>query len=243
MISGSKSGCDIYIDESSEGENFDHTVIGGVIVDTHLVKEVTGELQSCKKHPTAELKWNLLDNRNFRVYCTLLEKFAKARKEDKVHFHCIVIANKNVDHAKYNAGNIDIGFNKFIYQLLIKFARVYSKQHFFYVYPDERRTPQTGNEFRQVLNNGANNHRDILCRPFRLVQFRKSKDSPLIQLADVLIGAICYDINGHALKPNAREGKMYFLKELKKLAQMNSFLSSTPLKQKTFTVWHFRLSI
>jgi hypothetical protein len=228
--------CNVYIDESSE-RGLRYTVIGGVIVPSSVAKEITAEIQNHKKHPSSELKWNRLDSRKIKLYEAVLKSFLDRRTAKKLHFHCIVIDNEKVDY-DYSSGSVDLGFNKFIYQILLKFARLYSPR-MLYVYPDERRTPQTGAQFRDVLNNGAAIHREIQCRPFKLVEFHKSVLTPLIQLADMLIGAVAYEVNGHNLQPNANSGKLAFLEALKSGTGISSFHSSTRFAEKTFTVWHF----
>jgi hypothetical protein len=234
-----KIPCDIYLDESSES-GFPFTVIGAVIVPSADAKEISDEIQSAKKHASAELKWSRLDNRNHAVYTRALEHFLKRRADSQAFFHSIVLENDKIDYSLHSYGSVDIGFNKFIYQILMKFAREHGKSHYFYVYPDERRTRQTGDEFRDVLNNGAD--RNLNVRPFRIVEFRKSHQTPLIQLADVLTGAVAYENNGHDQKANANAAKVNFLKEMKKRLGIFSFKNATPYRERTFTVWHFDFS-
>lgn len=240
MADAKKFPCDVYIDESSEGLPF--TVIGGVIVPSTLAKEIDTEIQSHKKNPSAEFKWNGLDNRNGQLYQKLLQTFLERRAAKKLHFHCIVIENDKVDYDTYSFGDVDLGFNKFAYRIVLKFGRLYSNSNGFYVYPDERRTRQTGDQFREVLNNGAAIHREIKRRPFKIVEFRKSHLTPLIQLADVLIGAIAYEANGHHLQPNACKAKVDFLNTLKTGVGAKTFKISSPYGARTFSIWYLDFS-
>jgi hypothetical protein len=236
MSTERKIPCDIYLDESSES-GFRFTVIGAVIVPSEDEREISSEIQGAKRHPRAELKWSKLDNRNRATYVRVLDGFVKRHRNEQAFFHCIVLDNQRIDYSVHSYGNVDIGFNKFIYQILMKFAREHGKSHEFYVYPDERRTRQTGDEFRDVLNNGAELKYDI--RPYRIVEFRKSHLTPLIQLADVLIGAIAYELNDHHLRTDANAAKIDFMNELKKRFGISTFRKSTPYRQHRFTVWHF----
>jgi hypothetical protein len=230
---------DVYLDESSEGGHR-FTVIGGVAVPTAIAADRSSAIQACKKHPKSELKWNRIDKTNCDLYAKVIDCFLESRNRKQIHFHCIVIDNSRVNHALYNFGDVDLGFNKFIYQIAMKFARHYERADRIYVYPDERRTSQTGQQFRDVLNNGA--AKKLSRKPFRLVEFRKSKDCPLVQLADVLLGAIAYEANDHCNAASANKGKLAVLNHIKTSLSIDSFKVSTPYAFRTFTVWYLRLS-
>src|SRR5271155_3441110 len=224
MSTERKIPCDVHLDESSQnGLRF--TVIGGVIAPSDDAKEITEQIQSEKPHSSCELKWNRLDKQNLSLYKRVLDIFLARRAAEQLYFHCIVLDNEKIDYAPHSYGDVDLGFNKFTYQIVMKFTRLHA-DHVFYVYLDERKTYQTGEEFRAVLNNGAD--RKFNRRPFKLVEFRKSHLTPLIQLADVLSGAVAYEANGHAARPDASKAKLDFLKTLKTALGVTSFRSSTP---------------
>ena len=113
-----------------------------------------------------------------------------------VQFHSLVVDTTQVDHSYFNSGNREIGFNKEIYQLAIKFSRLYGK-NMFHLYPDYRKTNQSPEDLRLILNRGCRKNGDARDWPFRRCQFRDSDTTPALQLTDVITGALAYQLNGH----------------------------------------------
>jgi len=151
-----------------------------------------------------------------------------------------VIRSDVIDYTRYSSGDADIGFTKFIYMLLMKFARQYAKVSNFYVYPDERRTRQPLEKFCEILNAGALKHAEVRCSPFRLIEFHKSDECIFVQMADVLIGSIAYKTNGHDKKPDAAACKQELADYIRQKAGVGALDQPTPFRQRKFTIWHFR---
>jgi hypothetical protein len=102
-----------------------------------------------------------------------------------VHFHSLFVDTTQLNHNKFNEGDREIGFNKEIYQLAIKVSRLY-RFDLFHLYPDYRNTNQTPENLRLILNRGCSKSGDPRDWPFRRCQFRDSKNTPHLQLADIL---------------------------------------------------------
>jgi hypothetical protein len=67
----------------------------------------------------------------------------------------------------------------------MKCARLYA--NLFHVYPDRRNTTQTPEGLRLILNRGCRSKGDKRDWPFRRCQFRDSKTTSLLQLADIIM--------------------------------------------------------
>jgi hypothetical protein len=155
---------------------------------------------------------------------------------DNLHFHSLCVDTTRVDHARFNASNREIGFNKEIYQLARKFWRLYPR-YFFHVYPDCRKTTQQPEDLRDILNRGCRDKRD---RPFRRCQFRDSKTTLPLQLTDILVGSIAYCLNGHDTRDDASPAKCELSSYvLERAGIADAFRDTTPAA--TFTIWHRRL--
>jgi hypothetical protein len=147
--------------------------------------------------------------------------------------------SSKINDAKLNSGSRDIGFNKEIYQLVMKFCRLH-RRHLFHVYLDHRNTTQSTEEFRSILNAGARKAGDTRDWPFRRVHFRDSAQSATLQIVDVLLGALAFHLNGHAVKPDASAAKLTLSNDIFSWARIADVTRDTPVAG-VFTVWHRQL--
>jgi hypothetical protein len=178
--------------------------------------------------------------RNLGVYKKAVDVWFSYLNKNQIRLHCLVVKSDKIDYDLYSAGDSDIGFTKFIYMILMKFARQHAKVSRFYVYPDERRTRQPPDKFCEILNYGALKHPEIKCAPFRLVEFHNSKKCVFVQMADVLIGAVAYKTNGHEKRFEAGTCKKELADYMGRKANIGGLDRPTPFRQKAFTIWHFK---
>jgi hypothetical protein len=144
-----------------------------------------------------------------------------------------------IDHRKYNEGSGEIGFNKELYQLANKIARLYS-DHLFHLYPDNRETNQRPEDLRLILNRGRIKQGDARDWPFRRCQFRDSKTTLQLQLVDVLTGGIAYSLNGHGANDKASPAKKELSAYILQRAGITDIHKGTARIAK-FSVWPRKL--
>ena len=189
--------------------------------------------------PHGELKWGKISNSKINAYGRTVKAFFDAPALKPFHFHSLVVDTHALDHKKYNSGSREIGFNKELYNLATKFARLYDDR-LFHLYPDYRDTNQKPEDLRSILNHGRRKSGDNRDWPFRRCQFRNSKDTPLLQLVDLLTGAVAWSVNGHAAAPDASEAKTRIANYVLKRAGIADALKGTAMTGK-FTIWIRRL--
>ena len=76
--------------------------------------------------------------------------------------------------------------------------------------------------------------------PYRRVQFRDSKETILIQLTDILSGALVYHLNGHRHENDASPAKCALSDHILQSAGVRDVFRDTAIRGK-FTIWHRRL--
>lgn len=187
--------------------------------------------------PAKEAKWVKVSRAKLQAYKRFVDVLFD--HADLAHFHCLVVDTSRQDHRAYNQGSHEIGFNKEIYQLAMKFARLYGNR-LFHVYPDHRDAVQPAEELRRILNNGCRKSGDKRDYPFRRCQFRNSTNTLPLQLVDVLIGAIAWNLNGHANRANASPAKEELSAYILKRAGIRDAKRDTARSGK-FTIWHRQL--
>lgn len=231
----SPSLSEVYIDESSTQHQY--LVLGAVIIDQADVAEFLGALWSARlpELPQGEMKWTKVSRAKLPAYKRLVDLFFRPRYHFGPHFHALVVDATKVNHRVYNKGSREIGFNKEVYQLAMKCGRLYTG--LFHVYPDKRETNQRPEDLRLMLNRGIRAKGDTRDWPFRRVQFRDSKKTELLQLADIFAGAIAYRLNRHHEEFSASDAKVALSEHVLKAAGIVDVSRDTHMRGK-FTVWH-----
>ena len=231
---------EIYIDESSQTQNR-YLVLGALIMEA---RDVTDFEAACARLrlpelPAREMKWGKVSRAKLPAYTRLAEGFWTDNRVSHADFHALVVDTYQLDHVLYNQGDADIGFNKEIYQLATKCARLYGNR-LFHVYLDYRNTDQSPEELRLILNRGRQKDGDPRDWPFRRCHFRDSKSCLPLQLVDIFIGAIAFHLNGHIHAENASQHRSALARRIMTLARIKHPFNNTSRAGK-FTVWHRRL--
>jgi len=143
---------EIYIDESSQ-TNHRYLVLGRVGLKLTSAAHLSGLVMEARlpELPKGEAKWTRVSMSKLAAYKRIVDVLFK--NIEAIHFHSLVVDTTLLDHRRFNEGNREIGFNKEIYQLAMKFARLYP--YLFHVYPDHRETTQKPEDLRTILNRGC----------------------------------------------------------------------------------------
>ena len=227
---------EIYVDESSQ-TNHRFLVLGAIAVPYEASAELTGRLQAARlpELPASELKWTKVSRGKLAAYRRTVDVFFDTTE---AQFHAVVVDTTKLNHNRYNKGSRELGFNKEVYQLLMKCGRLYGGN--FHVYLDRRTTGEATEELRLILNRGIRKQGDQRDWPYRRLHFRESHDVPALQLTDLLVGAIAFRVNGHHYVKEASPAKVWLSEHILQRAGVFNALSDTDILGK-FTIWHRRL--
>lgn len=236
----------IYCDESRQSKDR-FMVIGGVILPSTNVDEFNQTMQQFRieQKMFAELKWTKVTDQKLPQYKRFVEYFFALNNTDKLHFHCIILDNHKIDHRKFSKGDKELGFYKFYYQLLLHcFGRNYCRQgedDRFIVHLDYRTTTYSLNVLKIVLNRGMKKKFGIHSSPFVSIEPRRAKKTELLQITDILIGAIGFQKNGYDLLAGSRNSKKSLSRFIAQEAGLKDLKENTPWGERRFTIWNFRL--
>jgi hypothetical protein len=185
------------------------------------------------------MKWTKVSRSKLPAYKRVTDAFFNIPKDITLDFHSLVVDTTKQQHKVYNKGSSEIGFNKEVYQLAMKFGRIYAA--LFHVYPDRRTTNQSTEELRLMLNRGIKKHYgDKRDWPYRRLQFREPEDCIVLQLSDVFAGAIASRLNSHHLLPDASPAKTALSAHILSKARIADVTHDTTMAGK-FTIWHRQL--
>lgn len=184
----------IYSDESChlEHDGKEYMVIGYVSSAYNQVKRHAERINNLKEkhHFYAEIKWSKVSDSQHQFYRELINYFF----DTDLKFRAIVVNKCKIDTEKHG-GDFDTFYYKMYYQLL---NHNLNSQYSYNVYLDIKDTLSNRkvNKLKEILN--------IKYGVFNKVQHIRSHETVLLQLADVLIGAISYNLNDEEKKSTAK---------------------------------------
>jgi hypothetical protein len=225
---------EVYADESSQNKHR-YLVLGAIIVDLISTPELIEAITKARlpELPQGEAKWAKVSKGKLAAYKRMVDVVFD--NQDRWHFHSLFVDTTLQDHKRFNDGDSEIGFNKELYQLANKVGQLYSGVYF-HLYPDHRDTKSSPEELRQILCQGARKRGDSRDWLVRRCQFRDSKKTIPLQVADILIGAIAYQLNSHDKAPDASPAKVELAQYIMKRAGVANIFKGT-VRKGPFTVW------
>jgi len=222
---------EVYCDESRPevifGENSKdrYMVLGGLWVPYDLREDLKNSIKDIKrKHNVyGEFKWNTVSPSKINFYKDLIDIFFSS----SVRFRCIVVDSIFVNVPKYHNSDSELGFYKFYYQLLVHWL---NPRETYWIYLDHK---------KNKMSDRLHTLEDVLLNSVNVkigdVQAIDSKQSILIQFADVLIGAVGYKY--HRL--DSSEAKLSVIKYIEE--KLGSEIYATPKSERKFNVFKINL--
>ena len=232
----------IYCDESRQVEDR-FMIFGGIIVSFDDLAK-TEQSISTKRNDTqlfGELKWTKISNERCDGYRDFVDLFFVKAKSGLIAFKSVVFDTSHIDYHTYHGGSKEIGFYKLWYQFLLYAFKDYctSSQCRWKVFLDERSSSYSLSEFKTILNKGIRTKYNLSADIVRSVEPIKSHNAPILQIADILMGAIGFQMNDYHLRPQARIAKINIAHYISEKAGLLSLKQKTALRMKQFSIWHF----
>ena len=109
------------------------------------------------------------------------------------------------------------------------------------VHLDHRNSSYSLDTLKAVLNRGMKKKFQHPAQPFVAVEPRDSKTTDLIQIADLLLGAVGFQKNGLHLLAGSKAAKIELAAYIAEKAGMDDLTWDTPRRNHRFTIWNFRL--
>ncbi|MEW6411795.1 MAG: DUF3800 domain-containing protein [Candidatus Zixiibacteriota bacterium] len=181
----------VYCDESCHLENDGQPimVLGAVWCPAEKSREISVRIREIKlKHnlPSSfEIKWTKVSSGKERFYLDLLDYFFD---DDDLHFRAIIADGKNkLDHPRF-AQDHDTWYYKMYFSML---KAILGQNDIFYIYLDIKDTRGSAKvaKLHDVLSNSLY---DFDRRIVQRLQIIRSNEVEMLQLADLLIGAVAY---------------------------------------------------
>lgn len=190
----------------------------------------------------SELKWTKVSKGRIHIYKEFVNLFWDFPNTD---FRCMVIDKHSIDYQKYHDGNEELGFYKFLYFFLsrniekdYKHREITTSYQLFLDHRRQNDSIEVGSlqKLKEVMNNRLDNHCSEIQLPVvRSVEsVRDSKQSPAIQIVDVLMGAVGYAFEGYQTSRH----KLELIEHIESRFQLR-LSASTPYLSEKVNIWKF----
>ncbi len=192
----------IYCDESnhleSKGSNI--MVLGSLYCEKEKVPYINKRLKEIKaKHKISsktEVKWVKVSPNKLDFYLDVIDYFFDT---SYLHFRAIIIDKKNLNHTAYNS-NHNTFYYKMYFELL---SKIFDPKDDYYIYLDIKDTIG-GKKVKELHKILCNDMYDFGGSVIKNIQIVHSNEIEILQLCDILIGAIQFlnriDVSSRAKK-------------------------------------------
>lgn len=206
----------VYCDESChlEKDSSPVMILGAMYCLVEKKKEIFAEIRNIKKKYDIssyfEIKWTKVSASKIDFYMELLEYFWN---NSDLHYRGLVARGKqHLDHEKFNDGDYDLWYYKMYYRMLDPVISPNKRYHIMVDIKDTRGGKRV-EKLREVL---CNNIYDFKQEVIDQIGQINSRESEILQLADLLNGALAFYHRGLMDRPDANQGKVDFVKALQK---------------------------
>lgn len=182
----------IYCDESCHlpKDGSEVMVLGALACSKDKKDQTYQDIRDIKrKHGISsklELKWTKVSHSKLELFQELIEYFFN---NDHLTFRAVVAKNKSrLNHEKYNNGDYDLWYYKMYYLLLDKMCQPDNQYRIFIDIKDTNGGPRL-RKLKKVL---CNNKYDFMGDIIRGIEQVNSNRADLLQITDILTGALSY---------------------------------------------------
>lgn len=231
---------EVYCDESLCRGGYD--LIGGLWLTAANARRLRGIVDEIRRRFAHghEFKWTKPSGTALSaVYRDLAQKLTDQLWAGRASFHCIVLERRLVDYRTYHDGDPELGYYKFVHLLARK--RVVPGQSFV-LYMDRRTTRRANrlSDLKRIINLAARKDYGLGYDCCLDVQARPSKDDDLLQVADVLLGAVGWHCAGAHQNPASSMAKNELADRIANgIGRAHLALGSPPSEQR-FNVWRWK---
>lgn len=253
----------IYADEScTQSNDGDYMVIGAITCDQETDKEIRNAIKSFNLsiEKTSEYHFSKIRKprtvQHYKSYCDIFFDFYNQKREYKcglstpriyrrICFDALVIEHSKIDHQRFSYGDSQLGFFKFYHTLLCHITKKHycSTKSFLVTIDDitlKRPTTLTDLHTRLLFSlvqfSEINLFNGNCITPIQPIQPQDSKVDTLLQMADVMVGAVAFAWNRSAeLSSSPINAKREVVQHIE--SKLGRKLSEVNYPNRSFNIW------
>jgi len=181
----------VYCDESCHLEHDGINVmgLGGVWCVKNKISEINRRIHDIKIRngidPKAEVKWTKVGPAKKQLYIDLINYFFD---DDDIHFRALIVPDKNLlEHERYHQTH-----NDWYYKMYFEMLRfIYSPKNHYNVYIDIKDS-HSNSRSKKLHDVCCNDMYDFSHQIIRKIQPIRSEEVQIMQIVDILLGAVVY---------------------------------------------------
>lgn len=179
---------DLIVEKSSIDSHNRFVCIGGIMLPTEKREMLKDSIKDLKLKYSlyGELKWGNVSPNKINFYLELIDLFFST--DSSIDFRTVVLDAKDIDNETFNDSDHELGYYKFYYQLLYHWIEPRDEYYVFTDYKTNKDRTRL-KSLKEILN------RACWSESVELIQAINSKESLLLQLQNVLMGAVGYKFN------------------------------------------------
>lgn len=230
----------VYCDESCHLKNDDSSVmiLGAVSCPSEYRREIFEDVRAIKmKHgldSRFEIKWTKVSDSKIDFYLDILNYFWG---NPRLSYRGLVASGKKeLNHDRYNDGDSNLWYYKMYFLLLNPIINPLNEYQILVDMKDTKGGKRI-NKLREVL---CNNKYDFKGEVVKLIGQINSRESELLQLTDLINGALGFHHRKLAERPDANKGKVLLVNELQKKCDLDKNTARSEQKFNLF-IWKPRV--
>jgi len=206
-------------------------VLGGIWCPKNKCRQINEKIREIKKQHniTHEMKWVKLSEAKKEAYFELVRFFFDC---DDLHFRVLVVDNKDALRHEDFRQTHDEWYYKMYFRML---KTILDPVDVYNIYLDIKDTKSKTKvlKLREVLQNS---HYDFSNQMIKNMQVIRSDEVEIMQIVDVLIGAMAY-VSRNLSKVNAKNEIISYIKE----RSGYSLVKNTLYRESKFNIFHLQL--
>lgn len=197
----------IYCDESChlEHDGAKAMLMGAISCPESEKKRIYARIRAIKQEyglsSWSEIKWTGVSPSKLSVYLALVEFFVT---EPALSFRAVVVKDKkDLNHKKYNKGSHDLWYYKTYFYLLDAIISYNDEYKIMIDIKDTKGGPKVAKLRTVLCNNKYDFKQDVIKGIYQI----QSNESEILQLTDLIMGAVGFYHNGHYSNPKSSAAK------------------------------------
>ncbi|MGB9819011.1 MAG: DUF3800 domain-containing protein [Thermovenabulum sp.] len=258
----------MYCDESRQTKS-EYILVGGIWIKKENGWDFVNDFESyCKntlefEKPIGHMKWTkvppTINNKYYKAYKKIVDLYFDYNSKNIMFFRTLIVNKKDYDftHDKFYKGDYEEGFYNLYCQLILNWLQKSNEYHIRIAHRsikkafdedcEEFRLSRLKEKLNKKFEDKINKYSWLygyrkVSPPVISIEAREARDRRLIQIADILMGAVGFFWNKEHLKTNVREGKLALAKHIASNLGRNDLIFITNWDDKRFNIFYFEPS-
>lgn len=217
--------------------------VGGLVVTAGDTKAIKAEFARKKADLAinSEAKWNSTKKGNLDKHRELVHWTFQLIAAGQLRFHCLLVPSQRFNHNLREDGGKNESLKRMYYQLILhRLGTKHGKTHGLYVFPDKANELRGLDEMKRGLNSDLRNKYSLGMECVKAIEFPESHSEPLLQLNDLLLGAVCYQKNRKLEAESAGQPKANLAGFVLGRSGLKDYETDTPKAVTGFSVWNLK---